>query len=102
MEHPVRHVGWQKTQRVTGITIDTYFTYLLFTRARKRAGLCNRVCPYIILLASEQSVQDTLRSVQSRIADLYIIGERAKRARHSQVCSIENRGYIYYLESSSR
>ena len=23
-----------------------------------------------------------------------IIGERAKRARHSQVCSIENRGYI--------
>ena len=25
-----------------------------------------------------------------------IIGERAKRARHSQVCSIENRGYIYY------
>ena len=27
---------------------------------------------------------------------LVIIGERAKRARHSQVCSIENRGYIYY------
>ena len=26
---------------------------------------------------------------------LYIIGERAKRARHSQVCSIENRIYIY-------
>ena len=25
--------------------------------------------------------------------DIYIIGERAKRARHSQVCSIENRGY---------
>ena len=25
-----------------------------------------------------------------------LIGERAKRARHSQVCSIENRGYIYY------
>ena len=24
-----------------------------------------------------------------------IFGERAKRARHSQVCSIENRGYIY-------
>ena len=23
-----------------------------------------------------------------------LIGERAKRARHSQVCSIENRGYI--------
>ena len=27
-----------------------------------------------------------------------VIGERAKRARHSQVCSIENRGYIYILE----
>ena len=26
-----------------------------------------------------------------------IIGERAKRARHFQVCSIENRGYIYYI-----
>ena len=26
---------------------------------------------------------------------IHIIGERAKRARHSQVCSIENRGYIY-------
>ena len=50
---------------------------------------------YYILLASEQSERDTLRSVQLRIADIYIIGERAKRARHSQVCSIENRGYIY-------
>ena len=28
-----------------------------------------------------------------------IIGERAKRARHSQVCSIENRGYIIYISS---
>ena len=27
-----------------------------------------------------------------------IIGERAKRARHSQVCSIENRGYIMVPE----
>ena len=26
-----------------------------------------------------------------------VIGERAKRVRHSQVCSIENRGYIYIL-----
>ena len=33
-------------------------------------------------------------SVQLRIADIYIIGERAKRARHSLVGSIENRGYI--------
>ena len=28
---------------------------------------------------------------------MIIIGERAKRARHSQVCSIENRIYIYIL-----
>ena len=26
--------------------------------------------------------------------NILIIGEQAKRARHSQVCSIENRGYI--------
>ena len=25
-----------------------------------------------------------------------LVGERAKRARHSQVCTIENRRYIYY------
>ena len=32
----------------------------------------------------------------------FIIGERAKRARHSQVCSIENRGYIIsYFTSKS-
>ena len=29
-----------------------------------------------------------------------IIGERAKRARHSQVCSIENRGYIYIVRAN--
>ena len=28
---------------------------------------------------------------------IFLVGERAKRARHSQVCSIENRGYIYIL-----
>ena len=28
---------------------------------------------------------------------IIVIGERAKRARHSQVCSIENRGYIIYI-----
>ena len=31
-----------------------------------------------------------------------MIGERAKRARHSQVCLIENRGYViaYYTSKS--
>ena len=41
--------------------------------------------------ASEQGNVIGLVSVYIYI----IIGERAKRARHSQVCSIENRGYIY-------
>ena len=37
-------------------------------------------------------------SEKSRLKKLImIIGERAKRARHSQVCSIENRGYIYVI-----
>ena len=27
----------------------------------------------------------------------HFVGERAKRARHSQVCSIENRIYILYI-----
>ena len=43
--------------------------------------------------ASEAS--ETLSSLFNRELRIYIIGERAKRARHSQVCSIENRGYIY-------
>ena len=33
--------------------------------------------------------------ILTRVCD--VIGERAKRARHSQVCSIENRGYILYI-----
>ena len=39
----------------------------------------------------------SLRVIRTKFARI-IIGERAKRARHSQVCSIENRGYIYILE----
>ena len=31
---------------------------------------------------------------------LDFIGERAKRARHSQVCSIENRIYIYMVRAT--
>ena len=31
----------------------------------------------------------------------WFIGERAKRARHSQVCSIENRGFIIYTKYST-
>ena len=32
----------------------------------------------------------------NHFSSIYIIGERAKLVRHSQVCSIENRGYIIY------
>ena len=28
------------------------------------------------------------------MGNICLVGERAKRARHSRVCSIENRGYI--------
>ena len=41
---------------------------------------------HFIIGRAKRSERDTLRSVQSRIADIYIIGERAKRTRHSQVC----------------
>ena len=34
--------------------------------------------------------------IMVRAIFVLIIGERAKRARHSQVCSIENRIYIIY------
>ena len=48
------------------------------------------------LLASERSERDTPRSVQLRIADIYIIGERAKRARRYLVMFKETRDiYIY-------
>ena len=38
--------------------------------------------------------QITYARTRIRNVHTYIIGERAKRARHSQVCSIENRGYV--------
>ena len=37
---------------------------------------------------------------RSIMGTIFLVGERAKRARHSQVCSIENRGYIYYWRAS--
>ena len=43
--------------------------------------------------------KDLARPVMGTI---FLIGERAKRARHSQVCSIENRGYIYIAYYTSK
>ena len=44
------------------------------------------------------------KAEKSKVFVVYIdlIGERAKRARHSQVCSIENRGYIYIYHRRMR
>ena len=42
------------------------------------------------------SSYELARPVMGTIFLVYIIGERAKRVRHSQVCSIENRGYTWF------
>ena len=47
------------------------------------------------VLVDERS-EPLSRVFNDQLCDIYRIGERAKRARHSQVCSIENRGYILY------
>ena len=47
-----------------------------------------------VVTASVYSEKTRMKKLMKTI--IIIIGERAKRARHSQVCSIENRGYIYY------
>ena len=43
------------------------------------------------------SSYELARPIMGTIFLVIIIGERAKRARHSQVCSSVNRGYIYIL-----
>ena len=76
------------------VTISCFRTFLIFIQSYIFNICIYFKCFFLYLLASERSERDTLRSVQLRIADIYIIGEREKRARHSQVCSIENRGFI--------
>ena len=51
------------------------------------------------LLVSERSELDTLRSVQSRIADIYIYNWRASEASEtlSGLFNRESRIYIYYI-----
>ena len=58
-----------------------------------------RIADIFIYIIGERAKRARHSQVCSiEIADIYIIyniiGERAKRARHSQVCSIENRVYI--------
>ena len=58
-------------------------------------ALLSHLLKYLGLLPARASEQGNV--IGSVSVYVYIIGERAKRARHSQVCSIENRGYIYYV-----
>ena len=62
----------------------------------KLIGLLFLFClPLLSILFLKTKRNDLARPVMGTI--FLVIGERAKRARHSQVCSIENRGYIYIL-----
>ena len=52
----------------------------------------------LLQLSSKRVLDYTPAASMERISIglLFLVGELAKRARHSQVCTIENRGYIYY------
>ena len=50
-----------------------------------------------IILVGERAKRARHSQVCSIENRIYIIGERAKRARHSLVCSIENRIYIIII-----
>ena len=62
-----------------------------------RAGNSSRFVAIEFLSQNTQTLILTCACVLETLvrSDIAIIGERAKRARLSQVCSIENRGYIY-------
>ena len=54
-------------------------------------------CHYSLMKEICDSDMYTTSCIQIPKLASCIIGERAKRARHSQVCLNENRGYIYYI-----
>ena len=59
----------------------------------KLIGLLFLFClPLLSILFLKTKRNDLTPPVMGTI---FLVGERTKRARHSQVCSIENRGYIY-------
>ena len=61
----------------------------------KLIGLLFLFClPLLSILFLKTKRNDLASPVMGTI---FLVGERAKRARHSQVCSIENRGYIYII-----
>ena len=64
----------------------------------KLIGLLFLFClPLLSILFLKTKRNDLARPAMGTIFLVSIIGERAKRARHSQVCSIENRIYIIIL-----
>ena len=65
----------------------------IFTAAVKR-GVAPHTRKQRVLAAISKLRSAFFTGYMNKIART-IIGERAKRARHSHVCSIENRGYIY-------
>ena len=60
-----------------------------------RSPICADRSTFLVIIGegAKRARHSQVCSIENRI--YIIIGERAKRARHSQVCSIENRGYIY-------
>ena len=63
-------------------------------------GNCIRMRTYILEYISKVYahlyLMGTCIRMRAYILEFASNWRRAKRARHSQVCSIENRGYIYY------
>ena len=60
----------------------------------KLIGLLFLFClPLLSILFLKTKMNDFARPVMGTI---FLVGERAKRARHSQVCSIENRDICIY------
>ena len=73
----------------------------IFTAAVKR-GVAPHTRKQRVLVAISKLRSAFFTGYKNKICTYYIIiGEREKRARHSQVCSIENRGYIAYYTSKS-
>ena len=53
--------------------------------------------PLLSILFLKTKRKDLARPV---IGTIFLVGERAKRARHSQVCSIENHIYIIMVRAN--
>ena len=57
----------------------------------KLIGLLLLFCPPPLCFVFENSKNTRNELARPVMGTIFLVGERAKRARHSQVCSIENR-----------